>query len=78
MTSTRYHIHTQNAAPPPGGYPAEFHLLDRDACVNGENVNAAKYDPEDSDYLLESEPSVAHYEVVSVDTGNTPRNDPSS
>ena len=78
MTSCRYHIHTQNTAPPPGGYTAEFHLPDGDAYVNDENVNAAKYYPEDSDYLLEFEPSVVHNEVVSMDTGNTPRFDPSS
>ena len=30
----------------------------------GENVEAAKYYPEDSDFLLEFEPTVVHYEVV--------------
>ena len=30
----------------------------------GENVEAAKYYPEDKDFLLEFEPKVAHYEVV--------------
>lgn len=30
----------------------------------GENVEAAKYYPEDKDYLLEFEPTVVHYEVV--------------
>jgi len=30
----------------------------------GEDVNAAKYYPEDHDFLLEFEPKVAHYRVV--------------
>ncbi len=30
----------------------------------GENVDAAKYYPEDKDFLLEFEPNVVHYEVV--------------
>jgi len=30
----------------------------------GEDVEAAKYYPEDQDYLLEFEPKVVHYEVV--------------
>ena len=30
----------------------------------GENVAAAKYYPEDKDFLLEFEPQVVHYEVV--------------
>lgn len=30
----------------------------------GENVEAAKYYPEDKDFLLEFEPTVVHYEVV--------------
>lgn len=30
----------------------------------GEDVEAAKYYPEDKDFLLEFEPSVVHYEVV--------------
>ncbi len=30
----------------------------------GENVEAAKYYPEDTDFLLEFEPTVVHYEVV--------------
>lgn len=30
----------------------------------GENVETAKYYPEDKDYLLEFEPSAVHYEVV--------------
>lgn len=30
----------------------------------GEDVAAAKYYPEDRDYLLEFEPEVVHYEVV--------------
>jgi len=33
MATSRYHIHTQNAAPPPGGYPAEFAIADGDAYV---------------------------------------------
>ncbi len=30
----------------------------------GEDVEAAKYYPEDKDYLLEFEPKVVHYEVI--------------
>lgn len=30
----------------------------------GEDVDAAKYYPEDKDFLLEFEPNVVHYEVV--------------
>jgi heme-degrading monooxygenase HmoA len=30
----------------------------------GENVETAKYYPEDKDFLLEFEPNVVHYEVV--------------
>ena len=30
----------------------------------GEDIEAAKYYPEDKDYLLEFEPTVVHYEVV--------------
>jgi heme-degrading monooxygenase HmoA len=30
----------------------------------GENVELAKYYPEDKEYLLEFEPTVVHYEVV--------------
>ena len=30
----------------------------------GEDVEAAKYYPEDQDFLLEFEPNVVHYEVV--------------
>lgn len=30
----------------------------------GENVEVAKYYPEDKDFLLEFEPTVVHYEVV--------------
>ena len=30
----------------------------------GENVEAAKYYPEDKDFLLEFEPTVLHYEVI--------------
>ena len=31
--SGRYHIHTQNAPPPPTGYPAEFLIAEGDAYV---------------------------------------------
>jgi heme-degrading monooxygenase HmoA len=31
----------------------------------GEDVEVAKYYPEDKDFLLEFEPTVAHYEVMS-------------
>lgn len=34
----------------------------------GENIEVAKYYPEDRDFLLEFEPHVVHYEVV----GNAP------
>jgi heme-degrading monooxygenase HmoA len=30
----------------------------------GEDINTAKYYPEDKDFLLEFEPTVLHYEVV--------------
>ena len=30
----------------------------------GEDVEAAKYNPEDKDFLLEFEPTVVHYQVV--------------
>lgn len=30
----------------------------------GENIEVARYYPQDSDYLLELEPMVTHYEVV--------------
>ena len=30
----------------------------------GENIDVAKYYPEDKDFLLEFEPTVVHYEVV--------------
>jgi hypothetical protein len=30
----------------------------------GDDVEVAKYYPEDRDYLLEFEPTVVHYEVV--------------
>ena len=33
MSSSRYHIHTRIAAPPPGGYPAEFLIPEGDAYV---------------------------------------------
>ena len=32
----------------------------------GNDVNTAKYYPEDKDYLLEIEPHVVHYEVVGI------------
>lgn len=32
---------------------------------SGEDVEKAKYYPEDKDFLLEFEPTVAHYEVLS-------------
>jgi heme-degrading monooxygenase HmoA len=32
----------------------------------GEDVDAAKYYPEDTDFLLEFEPRVMHYEVVGM------------
>jgi len=33
-------------------------------CFAGADVEAAKYYPEDKDFLLEFEPTVTHYEVV--------------
>ena len=33
MSSSRYHIHTENANPPPGGYPANFLIAEGDAYV---------------------------------------------
>ena len=33
MSSSRYHIHTENATPPPGGYPADFLIAEGDAYV---------------------------------------------
>ena len=35
----------------------------------GDDIEAAKYYPEDADFLLEYEPTVVHYEVV----GESPR-----
>jgi heme-degrading monooxygenase HmoA len=35
----------------------------------GQDIEAAKYYPEDKDYLLEFEPSVVHYEVVGQSDG---------
>jgi heme-degrading monooxygenase HmoA len=32
----------------------------------GNDVNSAKYYPEDRDFLLEFEPHVVHYEVVGI------------
>lgn len=42
------------------------HWKDMDAvkAFAGEDVAAAKYYPEDRDFLLELEPTVVHYEVV--------------
>jgi heme-degrading monooxygenase HmoA len=33
----------------------------------GDDIEKARYIPEDSDYLLELEPSVIHYEVLEAD-----------
>ena len=38
--------------------------LDSIRAFAGEDVEAAKYYPEDKDFLLEFEPRVVHYEVV--------------
>ena len=38
--------------------------LDAIRAFTGEDVEAAKYYPEDQDFLLEFEPTVVHYEVV--------------
>lgn len=38
--------------------------LDSIKAFAGEDVEAAKYYPEDDDFLLEFEPRVVHYEVV--------------
>ena len=40
--------------------------LDGDLCdaVRGEEIERAKYYPEDAEFLLEYEPRVVHYEVV--------------
>ncbi len=38
--------------------------LDSIKAFAGEDVEAAKYYPEDKDFLLEFEPNVVHYEVV--------------
>lgn len=38
--------------------------LDSIKAFAGENVETAKYYPEDKDFLLEFEPTVIHYEVV--------------
>src|SRR5215510_11508039 len=38
--------------------------LDSIRAFAGEDVEAAKYYPEDNDFLLEFEPRVVHYEVV--------------
>ncbi len=38
--------------------------LDAIRAFAGEDVEAAKYYPEDQDFLLEFEPTVVHYEVV--------------
>ena len=36
----------------------------------GDDAEAAKYYPEDKDFLLEFEPTVVHYEVVGHASGN--------
>ena len=38
--------------------------LDSIAAFAGEQIEVAKYYPEDRDFLLEFEPTVVHYEVV--------------
>ena len=38
----------------------------------GEDVEAAKYYPEDKDFLLEFEPTVQHYEVVGSSAPDAP------
>jgi len=40
--------------------------LDAIKGFSGSDVNAAKYYPEDKDFLLEFEPHVVHYEVVGI------------
>ena len=34
--------------------------------LEGEDVEVARYYPEDDDYLLEREPTVTHYEVLDM------------
>lgn len=41
--------------------------LDAVRGFHGDDIEVAKYYPEDADYLLEFEPHVAHYEVVDAD-----------
>ncbi len=41
--------------------------LDAIRAFAGEDVEKAKYYPEDKDYLLEFEPRVVHYEVVGME-----------
>jgi len=40
--------------------------LDAIRAFAGEDVEAAKYYPEDKDFLLEFEPTVVHYEVMGM------------
>jgi len=44
--------------------------LDAIRAFAGEDVERAKYYPEDKDYLLEFEPTVVHYEVVGQSNRN--------
>ncbi len=41
-----------------------WHSLESIKGFAGENVEAARYYPEDADFLLEFEPTVVHYEVI--------------
>lgn len=36
----------------------------------GEDIETARYYPEDKDFLLEFEPNVLHYEVAGIDGGS--------
>ena len=44
----------------------EWDSLDAIRAFAGEDVERAKYYPEDADFLLEFEPTVTHYEVVAT------------
>ena len=44
--------------------------LDAIRAFAGDEVEKARYYPEDRDFLLEFEPRVAHYEVVGMATGS--------
>ncbi len=46
--------------------------LDAIRAFAGEDVEAAKYYPEDQDFLLEFEPTVVHYEVVGMSEPGLP------